>query len=1159
MENLGKWLAEAQMEQYFTLFEENEITFDDLKDITSDDLKEIGITSLPHRKKIMAAIAALSQKADGLQPLQNLHHLPYPAAIRFMRLNDAIVSGASGWDVVSFYKDSVEALIKTFCVYGIGQYLACGDRCPENDTSLLKMLARPSTGVWVNILKKLLVINKQQPDPSARLYGLFFTDKKGKDCQGENMGFLQDFVQFRNEMHHAARMPDQEYVTQLKQQIPVLQALLDQSTFLGRFPILKGLEEGMALTLSGTKPEPVAWDFPPQLENKLFYANSGGAFVEVEPFFIYLRLEQGKDETLFLYDSQKSYGVKREAKLLYMIDYDRGQRIARYEPAQILESRFGEQLLQEVFNAFKATILSMGAHVKNFSAVLDRHSMITGRVYIRKHMESFMENHRCGYFMLTGEPGIGKTAIMANLINPSEKQAHYFFKAGSNYDNPDDCTNAIFHFLAHKYNIEASNQQVSPADRRLQLEDLLAQISAMLLPGQRETIVLDALDEAAKAQDGKTIGEILPPMLPPGIFFVVSARPNTPAADQLKANENCLEYVLDPESEDNQRDAMEYTRTILGNKATDAEAALIARKGHWNFLLIKLACEAIVRDGCPFHEVDDYFRAGKDLHEWYQGSYMRIEQKFSDDPDKLEKIRSILGAVAAAGNPVSKNQLCELLNMPQAWLDWALRFTGQFFDIIQISEMGVNKPGLNSDFFYRFFHTSFNHFVSQKLFTDLKEFHRLWASYYADWQDKTGFERDYAVQSLPRHLQLSGQNAPLVKLISEAAFLRELALTSRHFDLAPYWTSFDKEELDGLFEESLRSAEQDLEFKAAALLAAGDLHQHLGHFELAIWYFEQSVEAAQNANLTAARADATFSLAWCLRHTDQFEQSITHLKVAGQLYQQLQNQPGVARCWSITGINQWQLHQDMDALASLEKAIGLLTKTEAIRPLAEAHNHMGIIYRGLGQYDQALNHLHLTRQLLEKNNDLKGLGKAYNSLGTATWWSGFPEQSLQFYHKANEINQKLGQSYIMGLTFNNLGYVYLELGQLPDAVNAFETSRQIRRDTGVRSFELMDMSGLALAWHHMGEHEKALALSREALEGLQAFKTVEDLQRAWFNHYLIAGHFSEHTAEAAQSLEKAKKLVMARYEKIKGEAMRANYLAKINLNRSIMEHAEKMG
>lgn len=1158
MEDVKNWLAEAQMDEYFPLFEQNQITFADLKEINSDDLKEIGIASLPHRKKIMAAIARLSEEKTGLQPLHNFQHLPYPAAIRFMRLNEAILSEASGWDMVSFYKDSVEALIKTFCVYGIGQYLASGERCPETDTALLKMLARPSTGVWVNILKKLLVVDRDLPEPMSRLYTMFFENKKGKDCQGAFMGYLQDFVQFRNEMHHAARMPDNEYITQLKIQLPVLQSMLDGSIFLARFPIVRGLEEGLALTLSGIKPEPVEWDFPAHLQQKLFFTNSKGEHIEVEPFFIYLKLEQGKDETLFLYDSQKSYGVKRESKLLYMIDYDRGQRIARYEPAQILESKFGEQLLQEVFNAFKATILSMGAHVKNFSAILDRHSMITGRAYIRKHMEAFMEGHPCGYFLLTGEPGIGKTAIMANLINPAEKQAHYFFKAGSNYDNPDDCINAVFHFLAHKYNIEASQQQVSPAERRLQLEDLLTQISSLLLPGQRETIVLDALDEASKAQDGKTIGEILPPMLPKGIYLLVSARPNTAAADHLKSLENCQEYVLDPDSDDNRRDAMEFARNLLGNDATDDQVSFIAQKAHWNFLLIKLVCEAIVREGTPLDQVDDYFKAGKDLHDWYQGSYLRIEQKFADEPDKLEKISSILGAVAAAGNPVSKNQLCELLAMPQAWFDWALRFTGQFFDIIQISEKGINQPGMSIETFYRFFHTSFNHFVSQRLFSDLKHFHALWAAYYSDWEEKSGFERDYALQSLPRHLHLSGQTSALLALISHPSYLIELAAHSRHYDLAPYWKAFSKEELDNHFNESFREAPLDNEFRAAALLAAGDLHQHLGHYPIAIRCFEQSMETAKEAALPAAQADATFSLAWCLRHTDHFQQSIEWLSEAIELYTRLQNPAGIARCWSITGINQWQLHQDMDALESLTKAIDLLTQTQNIRSLAEAHNHMGIIYRGLGQYEQALTHLHQTRQLLEKNNDLKGLGKVYNSLGTATWWSGLPEQSLHFYKKANEINQKTGQSYIMGLTYNNLGYVYLEMGNPQESARAFETSLQIRKDTGVKSFELMDMSGLALALHHLGRYDEALTLSRQALEELQAFKTVEDLPRAWYNHYLIASHFAEHKTEALESLAKARDLVMIRYEKISGDALRDDYLQKISLNRNIMQHAEKV-
>lgn len=1153
MEKVKQWLQSIDMGQYFHLFEENEVYFNDLTDLTNDDLKEIGITSLPNRKRIIAQLNQLKGSKNPLQPMININHLPYPAAIRFMRLNEAITSNLSVWDIVSYYKDSVEALIKTFCVYGLSQYLSSKQRCIETDSALLKLLARPSTGVWVNMLQKLLVLEKQEAEPLIGLYQLFYSQKKGKDCQTGAMDYLQRFVRFRNELHHAARLSDDEYLKELLEHLPILQCILNESLFLGNFPIVKGLPEGKALLLSGIKPEPTTLNFPDNLVNKLFFINDSSECVEVEPFFIFLKLEEGHDETLFLYDSQKSYGARKELKLLYMIDYDQGKRFARYEPAEILESKFGEKLLQNVFNAFKATILSMGTHVKNFSAILDQHSQIMGRGFIKSHIDHFKNNFDSGYFVLTGEPGIGKTAIMANLINPTEKQAHYFFKAGSNYDNPDDCISCLFHFLAAKHNITPPQQQSSPEQKRLELEDLLTHISHNLTPGYNETIILDAIDEAAKTNDGKTIGEIMPARLPKGIFVLISTRPGNHDIERLKTKDQVFEYVLDPESDENRQDAYLFIHSLLGNKVETHEKNEIADKAKWNFLIIKLISEAIIRDNYVTSNLDSYFSSGKNLQAWYHNYYQRILNQFEDTPDKLEKIQTILGAMAAAANPVSKSQLCEVLDMAESWFDWAMHYIGQYFDIVNISEKGVNKDGDSNELFYKFFHTSFYHFVSGKVFSSLKKFHGLWADYYSTWKEKSGFEREFALQSLPRHLLLSDRQQQLLSVITDPEFILESVNLGKHFELATYWKNFDRELLDHQFSNNMVSSNLTLETTSRCLIAAGEIFQHLGHYPKAILYFEKALLIASEQQNTNVMAEARFALGWCYRHIDQFQDAINQLQKAADLFTQTENISGVARSHSIMGINQWQLHRDMEALDSLTQAIDLFKTTDNHRAMAEAHNHMGIIYRGLGQFDQALFHLQKTKELLERINDIKGLGKAFNSLGTATWWSGKPKAALEFYQKANDINHKLGQNYIMGLTYNNLGYVYLELQEIQKAKEAFITAQKIRQQINVRSFELMDISGLALASFYDGELDQALSLSSEAINGLKDYRTVEDLQRAYYNHFVILNVIPEKKEEALWSLTRAKEMVMTRYNQINDTSLKYNFLNLIKLNRDIIE------
>lgn len=61
--NVSAWLDNIGLSQYTDAFRDNDIDGDILIDLTADDLKELGIASLGHRKRLLAAIRTLAQNA----------------------------------------------------------------------------------------------------------------------------------------------------------------------------------------------------------------------------------------------------------------------------------------------------------------------------------------------------------------------------------------------------------------------------------------------------------------------------------------------------------------------------------------------------------------------------------------------------------------------------------------------------------------------------------------------------------------------------------------------------------------------------------------------------------------------------------------------------------------------------------------------------------------------------------------------------------------------------------------------------------------------------------------------------------------------------------------------------------------------------------------
>ena len=63
--NVAAWLQGLGLGQYEQAFRENDIDAEVLADLTAEDLIGVGVTSVGHRRKLLAAIAALR---DGAAP-----------------------------------------------------------------------------------------------------------------------------------------------------------------------------------------------------------------------------------------------------------------------------------------------------------------------------------------------------------------------------------------------------------------------------------------------------------------------------------------------------------------------------------------------------------------------------------------------------------------------------------------------------------------------------------------------------------------------------------------------------------------------------------------------------------------------------------------------------------------------------------------------------------------------------------------------------------------------------------------------------------------------------------------------------------------------------------------------------------------------------------
>jgi len=61
--DIAAWLRGLGLEQYSPAFRDNDVDSEVLPQVTVDDLISIGVTSVGHRRKLLAAIASLGASA----------------------------------------------------------------------------------------------------------------------------------------------------------------------------------------------------------------------------------------------------------------------------------------------------------------------------------------------------------------------------------------------------------------------------------------------------------------------------------------------------------------------------------------------------------------------------------------------------------------------------------------------------------------------------------------------------------------------------------------------------------------------------------------------------------------------------------------------------------------------------------------------------------------------------------------------------------------------------------------------------------------------------------------------------------------------------------------------------------------------------------------
>ena len=237
--------------------------------------------------------------------------------------------------------------------------------------------------------------------------------------------------------------------------------------------------------------------------------------------------------------------------------------------------------------------------------VSEKTAGFVGRRFVFAAIDKFVDQAPRGYFFVRGDPGMGKTALMAELVK-RHGYVHHFNILTRRISSPSAFLRNVCARLIAEHRLDYG---YLPPEAGLNSGFLMALLGAISRrPGApRKTILLvDALDEAERPLPGGGNTLHLPESLPPGVYIVATTRHEGEANLPLRIDCEQETLFLAPGDAANLADVEAFVanhledpgirRYIAAQGLADASFVnWMVRKSEGNFMYLQYVLPAVAR------------------------------------------------------------------------------------------------------------------------------------------------------------------------------------------------------------------------------------------------------------------------------------------------------------------------------------------------------------------------------------------------------------------------------------------------------------------------------------------------------------------------------------------------------------------------------------
>lgn len=349
--------------------------------------------------------------------------------------------------------------------------------------------------------------------------------------------------------------------------------------------------------------------------------------------------------------------------------------------------------------------------------VTERTKDFQGREFVFAAMEKRMADPQfsAGYILIRGEPGIGKTAILAQLAQTRGYPHHFNIRSDNIRSQEQFLRNACAQLMA-RYELP-----VAAVDGSKTLESILR----LAVDRARETgdgpvvLLVDALDEGEEPAPG--VNRLsLPHLLPSGAYVIASIRKNIEV--RIDTEQRAEDILLERDSLENQADVKDYIQKFLSRhrsamndrlrewgKSQETFVDIVSHQSEGNFMYLRHALPDIRDRKITKDSLSRLERLPKGLSNYYSSHWSTMRDRDRELFRRLQ--RPILCVLAKAREAVSAEVIAQWINESHYFSPVEVLevedVLGEWAQFIQF------EPGSPPRF--RLYHQSFLDFLEQEV------------------------------------------------------------------------------------------------------------------------------------------------------------------------------------------------------------------------------------------------------------------------------------------------------------------------------------------------------------------------------------------------------------------------------------------------------------